>query len=348
MKKCILILITFCFFVFLVGCSNNKVYDKENNIVVIESKPGESKSYFYLLDNKLNIKERIETKHSVIGTNTQSLSISNNSVYITKQNDNDLKYKNDSDRLLVYSLDTFNESNIKLMSSNPDSILVDKNNIYTSFNWDEGVFLYKQNKDGKMPVKKILDKDHNGRVENIIDMGEKISLVYENIKEHTTYIHILSKRTLDTIDIIPIGKEIFPFYNDYVYSKDSLYLVGNDQNSPYQSILTVVDVNNKKVINYKYASEDFVSIFNNKNKLTIFACDDMRTSSSKSSVYEFDKENKTLLKKRRYEFPISKSIKVNNDYITIGFDNICKLSKEYKIKKKVNIKSTYTNQIFMR
>lgn len=325
----------------------NKVYSNKANIVVVENIPGKSKAYFNLLDDDLNVKERIKIKHSRIGTNTKSLEINGDKIYITQQVEKSLLGNKSSEKLLVYNLNDLKESTVELPSSKPDSILVDKDNIYTSYNWSEGVFMYKQDKDGKNPKKRVLDTKNHGRIEYLIDMGDKIALVDINMDEPRGYINIISKDSMKTLKVIPLEKGLFPFYSDILQKDGILYMVGSTEEEHYRSLLTIVNIKSGKVENYKYNSDEFISVFDNKDKLVIFACDNKKDSNSKSTVYELNKNNKELNKKGRFDFPIKKVMKKGDNYITIAFDNICKISKDYKFLKKIKVEG-YNSQIFER
>lgn len=349
-KKIILLMISCLIMTSCDNVNNPKGTKLENNdeVIVVESDPGENKSFFNVYDSNLNLKSKLSTKHSVIGTNGQALAINDNKAYITMQNDNSYK---GSDELLVYSLKDFKEENIDLKSTKADALLVDDKYVYTSFNWDEGVFIYRQNKDGSNPVKKIIDKDHNGVVTNMVKNDDKIYLIYQNMAEKCNYVRILSEKNLDTIDTIALDKGYFATYNSIMYNNGNLYMVGGtDSSDNYRSILSVVNIEKSSVENFTSDPVDFMEILeaNDKNKLLIFACEDTHSSTSKSYAYEFDKLDKKLVKLNTYDTPIMRAIAYKGQYMAIGFGNVYKIGSDYKIIKKVKTESDYNTLIFER
>ena len=337
-------------FIFLTACSigsENIITGEE--IVVVENGPGGGSTYFNVYDKDLNLKYSNKTNYSVIGTNVQSMAISQGKVYITTQYENSPIGEKMSDDLLTYSLDSFKESSIRLMSHMADSILVDDTSIYTTFNWDEGVLICKQDKEGKNHIKRNLDPSHQGLIENMVDMGKKIGLVYTNMNESTTYLHVVSKDTLKTTETLKLESDKFSTYRYIMYRGGYIYLAGSTEDENYRGVLTIVDIANKRSKNiYTQKKEEFVSIHDKGDKLILFACDSVRDENSGSSVYEFDKKTTLIVQKARYDVPIRRIIRTGDQYFTIGYGNICRINKNYKIDKQIKAKSTYTSQIFVR
>ena len=167
----------------------------------------------------------------------------------------------------------------------------------TTFNWDEGVLICKQDKEGKNHIKRNLDPSHQGLIENMVDMGEKIGLVYTNMNERTTYLHVVSKDTLKTTETLKLESDKFSTYRYIMYRGGYIYLAGSTEDENYRGVLTIVDLANKSSKNiYTQKKEEFVSIHDKGDKLTLFACDSVRDENSGSSVYEFDKKRPISLK----------------------------------------------------
>src|SRR3712207_9149098 len=73
-------------FIFLTACSigsENIITGEE--IVVVENGPGGGSTYFNVYDKDLNLKYSNKTNYSVIGTNVQSMAISQGKVYIRSE-----------------------------------------------------------------------------------------------------------------------------------------------------------------------------------------------------------------------------------------------------------------------
>ena len=321
-------------------------YNNENNIVVVEISPKKVKSYFNIFDMNLNLKKKIVANNGIIGTHRQSFSINKNRLYMTVDYISSFAGQKPYDKLLVFSLDNFKKSHITLGDYSPDSLLVDNKNIYTTFNWGEGVTLYKQNKNGNIVKKVNIDPHHKGLVSRIVDLNDKIVLIYENILDRKSSFWVVSKDSLNILEKIPIKINSFPSYFDAVYKDGLLCSVGTNQDGENESILTVFDVKTKKVSNFNYNKGEFASIFDIGNKLIIFSCDNKRDENSKSTIFEFDKSKKILSAQKRIDGSIEKVIKVDGFYYAIGYNNIYKITKDYIVDKKISISKNYNSEIF--
>ena len=344
------IIAIFCIFFLLTACTTGSNNTKiEEDIIVVENEPGGGSTHFNIFDKSLNLKNSKKASYSVMGTRIQSIATDEDNVYITTQYENSPIGEKMSDDLLVYSLDAFKESSIRLMSHMADSIVVDDTSIYTTFNWDEGVLICKQDKEGKNHIKRNLDPSHQGLIENMVDMGEKIGLVYTNMNERTTYLHVVSKDTLKTTETLKLESDKFSTYRYIMYRGGYIYLAGSTEDENYRGVLTIVDLANKSSKNiYTQKKEEFVSIHDKGDKLILFACDSVRYENSGSSVYEFDKKTTHIAQKSRYDLPIERVVQTDDQYFTSGYGNICRINKNYKIDKQIKAKSTYTSQIFVR